>query len=662
MKNVKNLRYWIFETEIFKKILYFILNEFEVFCMIFIFYAKAIYTQKYTNSPILESAIVSTACLGSAFVIAGLMMPIKKNYRFFIILGFDIVISVLLFSDVVYYRYYSNVLTVPVLFQSKLMGDGSLFASIQSLISPKDILLFIDIGVLIGLKYIIGKIKTKYNMNVEGTGKFKKVVFTFLLISVGLMFTTKVFVQAGKLKSNNTFKKLYDSSFIISNIGIYNFHLFDGYVFLMNALGQSVISKEEKEQTKNTVESWNETNYKKDSMVGKSLTGSQKGKNLIVIQMEAFQNFLIGKKFNGKEVTPNLNKFKKRCMYFNNFYSQTAAGNTSDAEMMLNNSLYPVTEGSVYFRYSTNTYKSLPTLFKEQGYDTFSMHAYKASFWNRSMMHPLQGFNRFYSRRDYKLDDLLGRWGLSDKSFFKQNLDILKEKKGKSGEEPFYSFMITLSSHYPYEGFEDFDKIDTGEYEGTTVGKYVEAIHYVDTVFGETIDKLDKMGYLDNSVIVMYGDHEGIKSNDPESFGKDLGIPDNKDIFKYKMKNVPLFIHFPQDGYKGEYNKLSGQMDLMPTIANLFGIKTKYTFGMDIINQKRDYLPFSTKDAITNDDKLYTSRNFTWYDMKTGLNVEQNDELRSVVSRTTKEIDSSYDILQYNLLKDFLGKSTQKSK
>jgi phosphoglycerol transferase MdoB-like AlkP superfamily enzyme len=149
MKAIKNLRNWISENGLMKKLFYFILNEFEVFCLIFVFYAKAIYTQKYTNSPILESAVISTACLGSALVIAGIMMPIKKNYRFYTILGFDLVISLLLFADVVYYRYYSNVITIPVLFQSKLVGDGSLLASIQSLIKKKDIFLFIDIGVLI---------------------------------------------------------------------------------------------------------------------------------------------------------------------------------------------------------------------------------------------------------------------------------------------------------------------------------------------------------------------------------------------------------------------------------------------------------------------------------------------------------------------------------
>jgi phosphoglycerol transferase MdoB-like AlkP superfamily enzyme len=660
MKFVKSIRNWFFETEVYKRVLFFMVNEFEVFLMILVFYSKAIYTQRYTNSPILEQAVVSTACLGSALVIAGLMMPIKKNYRFFIILGFNIVISLLLFADVVYYRYYSNVLTVPVLFQSKLMGDGSLLASIKSLIDPKDIFLFIDIVVLIGLKHILTMVKNKYNIDDEGTGKIKKAVFAVLLVSLGLMFTTRVFIEAGKLKSNNTFKKLYDSSFIISNIGILNFHIFDGYIFLMDALGNSVMTEEDKIETKESIENLDEEVFTDSPLFSDDLEGSQEGKNLIVIQMEAFQNFLIDKEFNGQEVTPYLNDFKERCMYFDNFYSQTAAGNTSDAEMMLNNSLYPVTEGSVYFRYSTNIYDSLPSLFKEKGYDTFSMHAYKASFWNRSMMHPLQGFNRFYSRRDYELDDLLGRWGLSDESFFRQNLEIFEEKKDV--DEPFYSFIISLSSHYPYEGFDDYDEIDTGEYEGTIVGKYVEAIHYADQVFGETLNSLEEMGYLDDSVIVMYGDHEGIKSNEPESFAEELEIPDNKDIFKYQMKEVPLFIHFPDDEHSGVYNKLCGQIDLMPTIANLFGIESEYTFGMDMINQSRNYLTFATNNIITKVNKIYINRNFTWYDMSTGEEVEETSDLAKYVEEANNEISTSNNVLQYNLLEDFLNKTKNASK
>ncbi|WDC83692.1 hypothetical protein PL321_14080 [Caloramator sp. mosi_1] len=85
-----------------------------------------------------------------------------------------------------------------------------------------------------------------------------------------------------------------------------------------------------------------------------------KGKNLIVVQLEAFQGFLLNKKIDGIEITPNLNKLAKESLVFDNCFYQTAYGGTSDAEFLMNNSLLPIREGAVYYQYAGNNYEALP--------------------------------------------------------------------------------------------------------------------------------------------------------------------------------------------------------------------------------------------------------------------------------------------------------------
>ena len=124
---------------------------------------------------------------------------------------------------------------------------------------------------------------------------------------------------------------------------------------LINQLGKNgKLSKEDKLKIKKK--------FEKNHIDENNLCyGQYKGKNLIVLQIEALQNFAIDLKVDGKEVTPNLNKFVKRSLYFSNYYAQIGGGNTSDAEFAVNNSMY-LMQGSAYFRYQNNDYSSIGKL------------------------------------------------------------------------------------------------------------------------------------------------------------------------------------------------------------------------------------------------------------------------------------------------------------
>ena len=134
-----------------------------------------------------------------------------------------------------------------------------------------------------------------------------------------------------------------------------------------------------------------------------------KGKNLIVIQLEAFQDFVINAYYNGQEITPNLNRLLENdTLYFDRYYSNTGKGNTADAEFSSLNSLYPLIDGEIYRLYEDNTFRGLPWLMREQGYRAFAVHGFEGEFWNREYAYPYQGFEDYISMEDLEQDEIIG--------------------------------------------------------------------------------------------------------------------------------------------------------------------------------------------------------------------------------------------------------------
>ncbi len=136
---------------------------------------------------------------------------------------------------------------------------------------------------------------------------------------------------------------------------------------------------------------------------------------------------LLTKKINGKEITPFLNRFITDSYYFDNFYHQTGQGKTSDAEFIVENSLYPLDRGSVFFTHATNEYTATPEQLKKYGYYSAVFHSNDKTFWNRDIMYPALGYDRYFHLNDYVgTEQMSVGWGLKDKEFFEQSISKLK--------------------------------------------------------------------------------------------------------------------------------------------------------------------------------------------------------------------------------------------
>ncbi len=322
------------------------------------------------------------------------------------------------------------------------------------------------------------------------------------------------------------------------------------------------------------------------------------GKNVIVIQMEAFQNFPIQKSLMGHTLTPNLNNLINDSIYFKNGISQIASGNTSDAEFILNTSIYPPTSKAPFLNSTDKPYIALPTILKKQGYYSATFHTNTADFWNRKNMYPSLGFDTFYDKTFFGTDETIF-YGASDKILYEKTLEELKNYK-KIGKN-FYVNLVTISSHAFFRNKEWMKPISFGgNYDKAIVGRYLAAVEYTDRQLGSFLDKLKKSGLYDNSLIVIYGDHFGLTYNNMEAEYKNennyliekvLGRPyDNLDYI-----NIPIIFKLPSSITKNRtfISELpAGQMDIMPTILNLLGVKDtdgKF-FGNDLLNIENNLL------------------------------------------------------------------------
>jgi phosphoglycerol transferase MdoB-like AlkP superfamily enzyme len=281
-------------------------------------------------------------------------------------------------------------------------------------------------------------------------------------------------------------------------------------------------------------------------------------------------------------------------------------------------------------------------LLKDNGYSTFSIHGFKPEFWNRSNAHKAMGFDRFYSSDELIMDETLG-WGLTDNSLFKQSIEIMQKE-----DKPFYSLIITLTNHHPYDAYAELSTFDTTGVEGELMQNYIKSVNKADEAIGEFIQQLKDKGFYQNSILVFYGDHEGITGEDNRDLDSLMGLEES-DIFQQReYEKVPLIIHVPDEELKGNISKVAGQVDVLPTLLNLLGERPKYYFGNDLLNTENN-LVVLRDGSYVDDNYIYIRAIDKYYDKNTKVIVDNN----KVISRKNEALNQlklSDIILDGNLL------------
>ena len=531
------------------------------------------------------------------FGVGLLLKKDKSRTRYIIAASF--VLSFILYGNVVFYRFFDDFLTLPVLFQTSNFSD--LGTSASAIMSWKDVFYFTDVIVLI----LIIKLKPTWFSLQNYTRANRRAYF--------LVATALVFFNLGLAESERPqlLTRTFDREMLVKNIGTYNYHVYDIFLQSKSSAQRALADGSELADIDNYVRA----SYLEPD---KEMFGVAKDKNLIIVSLESLQNFVINSEVNGQEITPFLNDFIGESYYFDQFYHQTQQGKTSDSEFILDNSLYPLNRGAVFFTHSGNEFESMTEKLGEHGYYTTAMHANNKSFWNRDIMYDSLGYERFYSLPDYDVtEENSVNWGMKDIPFFEQSVQHMQEMP-----QPFSAKMITLTNHYPFTLDEEDKLIDPYTSNDGTVNRYFQTVRYMDEAVKNFITDLKEAGLYENSIIVMYGDHYGISENHNKAMSQYLG----KDITPFvstQLQQVPMIIHVP--GQEGKtISKVAGQIDLKPTIMHLLGIDTKkdIQFGSDIFSDEHEDLAilrdgrFITKDYVYAGEKCWNKETEEKTDMK----------------------------------------------
>ncbi|CDN43945.1 Lipoteichoic acid synthase 1 [Paenibacillus sp. P22] len=502
-----------------------------------------------------------------AWLIFGLleMFAGKRKLIYYVIA--DAALTGILFSVFMYHKYYGVIATWHALQQVNQVTAVS--NSVFSLMDPYYTLIFLDIIVL-----AVILIRKRRELLKKPAARFNRRKAVFAGVAV-LSFALCLFNIVPNRASMNEHTKAEE-------MGILNYE-----AFALVDRGQTELEDPAK-VTQARIDELKGVDPKQAS----PFQGAAQGKNIIVLQLESFQNFLIGLELDGREVTPNLNKLARESLYFNNFYQMVGQGNTSDAEFVANTSFYIPRSGAATMSYAYKDVPSLPKLLKEQGYQSATFHTNVVDFWNRRELYKAVGFDRFYDQPFFGKENQVF-FGADDETLYAKTAGKLKEMDGEG--KPFYAQIISMTAHHPFTLPDGLSRFELPErYEKTFVGDYIASQSYADYAFGQLVEELKAAGLWEDSLLVVYGDHQGLplfsldrkdKELMKEILGHEYGYPD--------MINVPLLLTLPGSRQGKELDTLGGQVDLLPTIAGLAGasLDGQLHFGQDLLSQSQNILP-----------------------------------------------------------------------
>ena len=503
----------------------------------------------------------------------------KEKGRLRIALIIDILVTIIFVADIWYYRANGTFLSIRYLIHNEIFNPiGKNLFNFRLV----DLAFFIDFIILF---FIYKFIKMK-------EAEIEKKLFLRAIKAVSVFLVSAFVIGIGHycidIKQMESGKNLFRESWApfqtFSDMSPLGYHGFDLNFY---ADKNKTLTSDEA----NHIEDW--LNDNKENLPDNKYKGMLKGKNLIAIQVESLENFVINQKVYGQEITPNLNKLLSKSLYFDNIYEKNNSGISSDADLLVNTSIFPIRQGTTVYSYPKNKYNSLQHLLNGKGYTTISTHAELPGSWNWAEFHKSLEADKIWDIGMYNQDEIIGL-GLSDESYLKQIAGKLKNEN-----EPFYSFMTTLTSHGPFEMPENKKYLNLPkDLDENMLGRYFQSERYTDEAIGKFLEELDKNNQLDNTVIMIYGDHCGVH----KFYEDDIkNSPLEGDWWKDNHKKIPYII-YSKDLQPEVISKAGGQSDFLPTISYLLGMdRSEFensSMGRVLVNTERDATILNSGDIM----------------------------------------------------------------
>ena len=543
-----------------------------------------------------------------------------------------LIISIVIYSNYLYYNYSTNFLSfyqIENIRYAKDIGSGLI-----TIITLKNIFLFLFDNIIVALLSSLCYTKCE---KCDYSRNRAKLVVILIIIAIN------VFVVKTKIH-NIYLDKIYNKSLMIQDLSIYFYHYEDFKDYFSSLFGKEEVNEDllSSVYNKSLADKTSTTPY----------TGVAKDSNVIIIQLESMSSYMIGKTVNGKEITPNLNKFFNENIYCSNMYNQ-GLGTTADSEFEMENSMYPLENGYVFQKYYNNNWLDIYTTLRRSGYHTSFMHPNTGKYWNRDEVYNY-GYNidEYHTITSFPNIERAGEF-YSDEGFFDEAVNIIDSYEGR-----FCTALVTVTTHVGFDltGISNLeDKLtitddDLKNYEQHWIFKnYIRSCNFADYAFGKFVNELGARGILDNTILVVYGDHgSGISETDVI---KNLYIENNSDYneFEHTIRDIriPFGIKIPNVNTSSIINTAVSKIDIKPTILDLLGLSDNFSLGTSIFSGK-DYSFIKGLGFVTSD---YYCFNDKYYDRYTLAEVSPTRKLDELLEKMKNEIYLSDMIIKNNLIK-----------
>ncbi len=458
------------------------------------------------------------------------------------------VVTTVLFADLIHERFFGDLISVAAF--SSVNQIGQVEASVRSLLRVGDLWFWADLPVALVLMWLVARIQ-------NGSVGRRRIAAVIGATVIG-------FAVLGAIASRGApapYRQIFHTTHLARQIGVLNLHAVDLGGFVLRGVARPELDEHDYTEILSFFAE------RRDMRAGSGpFFGAARGKNLVMIQVESLQAFIVGYRIGGEEVTPFLNSMAGENLLFNNVTDQTEEGRSSDSELATQVSLLPPDRGAAAFLHAENDYTSLASILAERGYQTLSAVPFDGAFWNRRITHRAYGFDQSLFADAFSPGEEIG-WGLNDR-------DFLAQAVGRLGEmtEPWCAYLLTLSLHHPFEGFPDHLKeLDVGQWEGTPFGNYLHTMHHFDRALRTLMTGLEAAGLGDRTVVVLWGDHDAgfeWRSEIAEALGTSHDAAG-----WYLSQQVPLLIGIPRSSVLNEaLDRPAGHADVAPTLLALLGV------------------------------------------------------------------------------------------
>ncbi len=622
---------------------------------------------KYTTTMIVISTLSNFFALMIIIGMGYLLFKKKRGFYLFLLI-FTIVMCLLLFILSITCSYYGMMFSFDNLANLNLKNSGdSAYFFFDTIVNVLKfcVPLFLVAGAILLILFILYNFKIRCESYERFIRRDRRLVIGAIILLTGIFGMVNIDLICTNVAEGTWFEYNTTPLYNVQSKGLFS-HIWDETIKLFT--DEKELTKEAENEVLEYLESI------RNNDITNEYTGLFENKNLLLIQLESFNNFLIGLEIevDGEfvEVTPNLNKLVSENIYFDKFYTSTGMGNTSDAELSAMTGLYPTGSSYIIYKYLDHEYQTLPKMFKYKGYTTFSAHANDSIFYTRDEVHTsMYGFDAHYGAEDLVIteENTVHRW-IGDEDFLKQTIDIMKNTEGNS-----FGFAITITNHTPYQmplngtkekWFKNKENLLPLEYELSTDSRYntiftgyLEYAAYTDYAIGEAIEYLKETGMYEDTVVILYGDH-GVDSviyemfyDYPEKFRNSINsiITDgneNQKLLEYELlKNVPFIICSP-DVEQKRVSLTRSNTTIQSTISNLFGLDMEYEFNIDALSDEQSLAYCPKTELIFYGDVILSSTSENYISLSGKVLSDKN----KLISEYRKIRDYNEKIIKYDLL------------